>query len=140
MSALCHDKKVKELVLKECNAIGKKNGFKPLEILQAVILTPDEWTPESGLVTAAQKIQRHKISKAFEKEITVGCIFGFRYDKPDFSCDPNRKLTRVLHRKLDGHQLMSPFFYLFLFLPACQIGLSHFTSVFTTITSGGEYA
>jgi long-chain acyl-CoA synthetase len=76
LSALCHDNKVKELVLKECNAVGKKNGFKPLEILQAVVLTPDEWTPESGLVTAAQKIQRSKISKAFAKEISVGCLLA----------------------------------------------------------------
>ncbi|KAJ8469511.1 hypothetical protein ONZ45_g16866 [Pleurotus djamor] len=66
---LCHDDRVKDLVLKECNAIGKKNGFKPMETLQAVVLTAEEWTPESGLVTAAQKIQRSKIAKKFEKEI-----------------------------------------------------------------------
>ena len=68
---LCHDATVMALVLKQCNAIGKKNGFKPVELLQAVILTPDEWTPESGLVTAAQKIQRSRIAKAFEAEIKV---------------------------------------------------------------------
>lgn len=56
---------------KSCNAVGKKNGFKTLELLQATILTPDEWTPESGLVTAAQKIQRAKIAKKFETEINV---------------------------------------------------------------------
>jgi long-chain acyl-CoA synthetase len=68
---LCKEQKVKDLILKECNALGKKNGFKPQELLQAVILTPEEWTPESGLVTAAQKIQRSKIAKAFQKEIKV---------------------------------------------------------------------
>ncbi|EGN92303.1 hypothetical protein SERLA73DRAFT_99477 [Serpula lacrymans var. lacrymans S7.3] len=66
---LCNDKTVKELVLKECNAVGKKNGFKPMEILQAIILTSEEWTPENGLTTAAQKIQRSKIAKKFENEI-----------------------------------------------------------------------
>ncbi|KAJ8586849.1 acetyl-CoA synthetase-like protein [Rhizopogon salebrosus TDB-379] len=69
LSDLCGDKAVQDLVLKECNAIGKKNGFKPMEILEAVILTADEWTPESGLVTAAQKVQRSKVAKKFEKEI-----------------------------------------------------------------------
>lgn len=68
---LCRDATVLALVLKQCNAVGKKNGFKQAEILQAVILTPDEWTPESGLVTAAQKIQRSKIAKTFEAEIKV---------------------------------------------------------------------
>ncbi|KAF9257898.1 long-chain-fatty-acid-CoA-ligase [Marasmius fiardii PR-910] len=69
LADLCHDEKVAALVLKECNAVGKKNGFKPLEILSAVILTPEEWTPENGMVTAAQKIQRKKIAEAFHKEI-----------------------------------------------------------------------
>ncbi|KAG2119405.1 hypothetical protein DEU56DRAFT_122158 [Suillus clintonianus] len=69
LSDLCATKLVQDFVLKECNAIGKKNGFKPMEILEAVILTADEWTPESGLVTAAQKVQRSKVAKKFEKEI-----------------------------------------------------------------------
>ncbi|KZP33141.1 long-chain-fatty-acid-CoA-ligase [Athelia psychrophila] len=69
LPALCREKKIQELVLEECNVIGKKNGFKPMEMLQAVVLTPDEWTPQSGLVTAAQKIQRKKISDLFAKEI-----------------------------------------------------------------------
>lgn len=69
LADLCKDKRVQDMILKECNGVGKKNGFKPQELLQAVILTPEEWTPESGLVTAAQKIQRAKIAKAFEAEI-----------------------------------------------------------------------
>ncbi len=77
LASLCHTKKVQELVLKECNALGKKNGFKTMELLQAVVLTPDEWTPESGLVTAAQKIQRNAIAKKFDKEIKVSaCPLG----------------------------------------------------------------
>ena len=69
MDELCANERVREMVLKECNAIGKKNGFKTMELLQGVILTSEEWTPENGLVTAAQKIQRSKIAKKFAKEI-----------------------------------------------------------------------
>ncbi|KAL0952534.1 hypothetical protein HGRIS_006793 [Hohenbuehelia grisea] len=69
LAHLCQDKRVKDLVLKECNAVAKKNGFKPMETLQAVVLTAEEWTPESGLVTAAQKIQRTKIAKHYESEL-----------------------------------------------------------------------
>ena len=71
LTDLCHNKAVQELVLKECNAVGKKNDFKPMEMLEGVVLTPDEWTPESGLVTAAQKVQRSKIAKHFEQELKV---------------------------------------------------------------------
>ena len=75
LDVLCHDPAVQDVVFKECNATGKKGGFKGQELLQAVVLTPDEWTPESGLVTAAQKIQRSKIAKTFKKEIDVRFIF-----------------------------------------------------------------
>jgi long-chain acyl-CoA synthetase len=73
---LCAHPAVAALVLKECNAVGKKSGFKPMETLSAVVLTPDEWTPESGLVTAAQKIQRTVIAKKFQKEIAVRFLFS----------------------------------------------------------------
>ncbi|KAI0296977.1 long-chain-fatty-acid-CoA-ligase [Multifurca ochricompacta] len=73
---LCADPKIKALVLKDCNAAGKKSGFKGIEMLQAVVLTADEWTPESGLVTAAQKIQRKKIAQKFDREIKEA--FGTR--------------------------------------------------------------
>ncbi|KAI8996286.1 long-chain-fatty-acid-CoA-ligase [Trametes punicea] len=69
LADLCHNRAVTSYILKECNAVGKKNGFKQMELLQAVVLTPEEWTPESGLVTAAQKVQRKKVAEAFEKEI-----------------------------------------------------------------------
>ncbi|KAF8486866.1 long-chain-fatty-acid-CoA-ligase [Russula ochroleuca] len=68
---LCANPKVNALVLKECNATGKKSGFKGIEMLQAVVLTADEWTPESGLVTAAQKLQRKKIAQKYDAEISV---------------------------------------------------------------------
>lgn len=68
---LCHNQAVQELVLKECNVVGKKNDFKAMEMLEAVIMTAEEWTPESGLVTAAQKVQRSKIAKHFQEEIQV---------------------------------------------------------------------
>ena len=68
---LCHDPAVADLFLKELNALGKKNGFKNMELLSAVVLTADEWTPESGLVTPAQKIQRRKIAERYQSEIKV---------------------------------------------------------------------
>jgi long-chain acyl-CoA synthetase len=71
LHALCAASGVQELVMRECNALGKKNGFKPMEMLEAVILTADEWTPENGLVTAAQKVQRKKIAEKFDAQIKV---------------------------------------------------------------------
>ena len=89
---LCEHPQVRKLVLENCNALGKKNGFKPLEILEAVVLTDEEWTPESGLVTAAQKLQRKKIHEKFNEEIKVGVIFlPFRVHLLTASCHIFRK-------------------------------------------------
>ena len=92
---LCEDKEVHKLVLAKCNEAGKKNQFKPLELLEAVVLTAEEWTPESGLVTAAQKVQRKKVAEKFDKEIKVRPLFSGD-DKilgSDFS---HRRLTRAV--------------------------------------------
>lgn len=68
---LCDDPAVQEFYLKDMQATAKKSGFKGIEIVQGVVLTPDEWTPESGLVTAAQKVQRKAVEKKFWEEIQV---------------------------------------------------------------------
>ena len=54
LEALCKDDKVVDAALKELNAVGKKNGLKGLEMLESIVLTDDEWTPETGFLTAAQ--------------------------------------------------------------------------------------
>jgi len=42
-----------------------------METLTAVVLTSLEWTPETGLVTAAMKLQRRKVQERFQDEITA---------------------------------------------------------------------
>ncbi|OCF39788.1 long-chain acyl-CoA synthetase [Kwoniella heveanensis CBS 569] len=51
---LCTDERVVDAALKELNNVGKKAGLKGLELLEAIVLVADEWTPESGFLTAAQ--------------------------------------------------------------------------------------
>ena len=68
---LCEDQSVKEFYLKDLQAIAKKNGFKTIEAVQGVVLSPEEWTPESGLVTAAQKAQRKAVEKKYLEGIKV---------------------------------------------------------------------
>ncbi|GAA5869237.1 hypothetical protein JCM16303_000403 [Sporobolomyces ruberrimus] len=69
LSSLCHDEKIREAILKDVNQTGKKAGFKPLETLQCVVLSDEEWTPQSGLLTAAQKLNRKIITQKYKKEI-----------------------------------------------------------------------
>ena len=71
LADLCHEGAVQQLVMKECNTTGKRNNFKSMEMLEAVILETEEWTPANGFLTAAQKLQRKQIGKRFEQEIKV---------------------------------------------------------------------
>ncbi|PVF94705.1 acetyl-CoA synthetase-like protein [Serendipita vermifera] len=66
---LCKNKAVRELVLKDLVAVAKRNRLRSIEVVQAVVLGPDEWTTGSGLVTAAQKVQRKNVEKAFKDQI-----------------------------------------------------------------------
>jgi len=69
MEDLCANKDVAHMVLKACNDLARQNKFKHAETLKDVVLCPDEWTPDTGLVTAAMKIQRGAVVKRFRKEI-----------------------------------------------------------------------
>ena len=71
LADLCREKAVQQLVMQECNTTGKRNDFKPMEMLEAVILETEEWTATNGFLTAAQKLQRKQIVRRFEQEIKV---------------------------------------------------------------------
>lgn len=98
MHVLCASEKVQQLVMRECNALGKKNGFKSMELLEAVILTADEWTPESGLVTAAQKVQRKKVAEKFSAQIKA-C---YRLPSPPRRDHTQRGMAVSLFRRFTG--------------------------------------
>ncbi|KAK4058292.1 long-chain fatty acid-CoA ligase [Microbotryomycetes sp. JL221] len=69
LHALCHDDKVREAVVKQVNDTGKRAGFKALEMLQTVILDPEEWLPSNGMTTAAQKLNRKAILEKHKDEM-----------------------------------------------------------------------
>ncbi|RFN44612.1 hypothetical protein FIE12Z_11156 [Fusarium flagelliforme] len=63
------DKKVRQALLKDLQATGRKAGLSSMEIAAEVVITPEEWTPASGLVTATQKLNRRAINAKYKKEI-----------------------------------------------------------------------
>ncbi|KAI3393036.1 hypothetical protein diail_4812 [Diaporthe ilicicola] len=66
---LVHNEKVRAAVLKDLVAQGKAAGLTGLETISGVVLTDEEWTPQSGLVTATQKVNRRAIREKYAKEI-----------------------------------------------------------------------
>ncbi|KAI9323688.1 hypothetical protein BX666DRAFT_2117248 [Dichotomocladium elegans] len=69
LEEICNDKSVKQDILKAIVIQGKQGGLKPAEMLFDIYLSPEEWTIESGLLTAAQKIKRQDINKRFKAQL-----------------------------------------------------------------------
>ncbi|KAF9192693.1 long-chain fatty acid-CoA ligase [Haplosporangium sp. Z 767] len=68
-ATLCKDKTILKAVLDACLVTAKKAGLKPAEMLQGVYLEHEEWTPQGGLLTAAQKLKRKEINQAYAEQI-----------------------------------------------------------------------
>jgi long-chain acyl-CoA synthetase len=69
LEELVHDQKLTSIVLNHLLETGKKGGLGGIELLQGVILTEEEWTPQNNLVTSAQKLNRKGIVAKHKKEI-----------------------------------------------------------------------
>ncbi|KAH9278841.1 Long-chain-fatty-acid--CoA ligase 4 [Echinococcus granulosus] len=66
---LCHHPQVIERVTEDVRRVGAAKRLASFEIPLKVVLDPNPWTPESGLVTDALKIKRFNIKKKFEEDI-----------------------------------------------------------------------
>jgi long-chain acyl-CoA synthetase len=79
---LLNDKDVQHFVLKELNSHGLRNRLQKFELPQALTLVQEQWTPESGLITASFKMRRKKIQ-----------IFYQRYIDKMYEVEENSKTT-----------------------------------------------
>ncbi|KAI1815175.1 AMP-binding enzyme [Poronia punctata] len=69
LEELVHDKKLNGLVLKELQNTGRAGGLSGIEIIEGVALSDEEWTPQNGLVTAAQKLNRKGILNKYKQQV-----------------------------------------------------------------------
>lgn len=67
--AICKSDKVRAVVRAEMQAAGKLNGLQGIELIQDVVLTEEEWTPQNGLVTNSQKLNRRVVVERFMGEV-----------------------------------------------------------------------
>ena len=66
---LCQDNSIKAALCKSLLSFGLLNGLEKFEIPKKIALVLDEWTPESGLITAASKLKRKEVEKHYLSEI-----------------------------------------------------------------------
>lgn len=66
---VCQDKDVTGAVLREIVQQGKSGGLEKFEIPGAVTLCREDWTPHSGLTTAAMKLKRRPLEQFYKTDI-----------------------------------------------------------------------
>jgi len=69
LEELCHNDRVNGAVLKQLQDAGRKGGLASFEIIEGCVLADEEWTPQNGLTTSAQKLNRKGILKKYEKDV-----------------------------------------------------------------------
>lgn len=69
LDQLIHNRQLSNIILERLLTTGKQGGLVGIELLQSIILTDYEWTPQSGLVTSAMKLNRREITKKHRAEI-----------------------------------------------------------------------
>ncbi|KAL4888933.1 hypothetical protein BDV59DRAFT_187525 [Aspergillus ambiguus] len=69
LESLVHNETLKSIVLKQLQTAGRAAGLKGVEIINGVVLSDEEWTPQNGYMTAAQKLQRKKIVNHFQADV-----------------------------------------------------------------------
>lgn len=67
--ALCEEEKVVQAVLSDLQALAKKANLTSVEILKGIYLCPEEWTPQNGLLTAANKLKRKEICEKYKRQV-----------------------------------------------------------------------
>ena len=67
--SLCKDKDMTGAVLRELVNHGKVSRLEKFEIPGSVTLCTEEWTPESGLTTAAMKLKRKPLQEYYQQDI-----------------------------------------------------------------------
>ena len=69
VAELCQDNAVKQAFCDRLSKYGISMGLQKFEVPKKVALSLDEWTPESGLVTAAMKLKRKELENYYSSDI-----------------------------------------------------------------------
>ncbi|KAL8722494.1 MAG: hypothetical protein Q9225_001058 [Loekoesia sp. 1 TL-2023] len=69
LQSLTNDKTLRDLALKETQNEGRKGGLTGIEIIDGIVIAREEWTPQNGLVTSAQKVNRKAIRELYKSDV-----------------------------------------------------------------------
>ncbi|KAI9830696.1 MAG: long-chain fatty acid-CoA ligase [Phylliscum demangeonii] len=73
---LASNPKMQAIVARELQAAGRRAGLSPIELVEGVVMDDVEWTPQNGLVTSVQKLNRRGILERQKK--AVDKVYGIK--------------------------------------------------------------
>lgn len=71
---IAHDEKVKQAIQTQVLSTGKQAGLKGIELLEGIVISTQEWTPQNGFLTSAQKLERKKILA--DNKAAIDALYG----------------------------------------------------------------
>ncbi|KAI4245454.1 MAG: hypothetical protein L6R40_002515 [Gallowayella cf. fulva] len=74
LEMLASNKKLCQLTLKEIQKVGREGGLTGIEIIDGLVIAREEWTPQNGLVTSAQKVNRKVILQKYKKDVEMAYV------------------------------------------------------------------
>ena len=69
IESLLSNKKLVSTVLADLFKTGKSQGLTGIEFLQGIVFFEEEWTPQNGYVTSAQKLKRKLILETVQSQV-----------------------------------------------------------------------
>ncbi|KAL8929882.1 MAG: hypothetical protein Q9208_001026 [Pyrenodesmia sp. 3 TL-2023] len=66
---LAANEKVREAALRAIQEEGRRGGLVGIEIVEGIVFAGEEWTPQNGFVTSAQKVNRRAILKEYQSDV-----------------------------------------------------------------------
>jgi long-chain acyl-CoA synthetase len=50
---------------------GKSGGLSGIELVEGVVISAEEWTPQNGLMTPSHKLNRKRLWEKYEDQINT---------------------------------------------------------------------
>ena len=66
---MCKDEQITQIILDSIKQTGSRANLKDKEIPVRITLTPEEWTPDNNLLTAAFKLKRKNVYEYYSESI-----------------------------------------------------------------------
>lgn len=67
---LCQNQALKDAIMLDIKKLSKLNGLHGFEIVKAVHLEPEQFTPENGFLTPTLKLKRQQLRDYYDKQIS----------------------------------------------------------------------